>query len=145
MDKVIIFVFFLGLLPHAANAGRVNEIENTYCERLAYEMLRIELTADTLEEYQKSWAIFEKITTIKNDKDRLKCYMLLLNYYIGEGNLEWLEESIIQEGKRALPYLRNEINNEEICIEKFKSLCRPRNAKVKIINELILEIENKPN
>jgi hypothetical protein len=73
-----------------------------------------------------------------------KIYIDLLNYYIGEGPSECLDELITKRGKRMLPLLLKNKEENINCLSKYKKRCidniTRRNEQ---IDELINAIKNR--
>lgn len=74
-------------------------------------------------------------------EDRISLYMELLNYYIGEGPGEVLNEQITGMGDKILPFLIEKKNSSVNCEEKYKSICYTMEQKNRKINKLINAIK----
>ena len=112
------------------------------CDNLIKEVLIAESKARTFQEYQKSWMALGQISEIADETKRIKCYMKLLNYQLGEGNLEYLEELILEEGNKSYSYLVKELKKEVDCLEEYKDICISKSRKLKILKDLINEIQS---
>jgi len=73
--------------------------------------------------------------------DRISLYMELLDYYIGEGPGELLDEQITGMGDKILPFLIEKKTSPVKCEEKYKSICLTLNERNHIINKLMSAIK----
>jgi hypothetical protein len=74
-------------------------------------------------------------------EDRVSLYMELLNYYIGEGPEEILDEQITRMGDKILPFLIEKRNSPVKCEEKYESICFAMEERNGIINHSISAIK----
>ena len=111
----------------------------SYCEEKSHveRVLYASGYANNFEEIRDGWIALGELSENKNKNYRIDSYILLLDYYIGEGNHTYLNELITKEGTNIHSELIKKYNNPVNCKQKYSDICRTKEERNRVIKEII--------
>lgn len=137
-NKILLSAIFIFIYGCHSVAGD-NSINYEYSRTIISNMGS---GGNTLLNNQNAWEALDTLSNIENVFERQKNYMYLLNYYVGEGIGEMLDEYITREGRLILDSLKNMEKISIMCQDEYKHICRTKDERNKIIDKLVWHIEN---